>query len=158
MTKKIILKSLLLTILGFVLVLPSAFAATAIVDNDALSSAPGTNDMSGSWTWHSGSGYNNDYRTIPSNASSTAHYVWIYDVMSVNASYYVYLANPAFTNPKVSYQIGEYGGWVNINQNAAPTAWNFLKQYSGTHHFINLPLVQASSIGTIGADATRLVY
>ncbi|MCL1701184.1 hypothetical protein [Lysinibacillus sp. Bpr_S20] len=159
MTKKNILRSLILAVFSFILVMPSAFAATAIVDNDATSSQPGWNQSEGPWKWSSGSGYNNDYRSIPANTSSIgAYYLWHYNVQSVNASYYVYLANPSFNCPSAAYQIGEYGGWVNVNQNTAPTGWTYLKQYKGTHHFINLSPGQSTKSGTIGADATKLVY
>lgn len=161
MTKKNILRTLLLGVFSLGLVIPtaSASAATAIVDNDALSGAPGYNQSGGSWTWRSGSGYNNDHRIIPSiSANNEAYYLWHYNVRSVNASYYVYLANPSFNSPRAGYQVGEYGGFTYINQNTAPTGWSYLNSYSGTNHFVNLAVIQSTKSGNLGVDATKITY
>lgn len=143
----------------------SAFAATTkILDNDALSNAPGYNDMSGSWVYKTGSGYNGDYRLISGSrlgAGSGAGYSWIFNVKNKSATHSVYLNNAGFTSPKTAYQIDfNTTGVVFINQNTAPGGWNNLGKNKSDSNpsAIIINGAMSSSKGSVGADATKIVY
>ncbi|MEC2714701.1 hypothetical protein P9X50_23875, partial [Bacillus cereus] len=123
----------LLSALGIGLAISSGSASAAVLDNDALSTAPGQTSQSGSWTYGTGSGYNNDYRIASAGSGSFQYsgYVWGYNVKNVTGNYGVYLSNKNFNNSSTAYQIGENGGYVYINQNTAPSGWSSLKRYQG---------------------------
>lgn len=155
--------SLLAAVFGMVLFSTSAFATTLELDNDALSSAPGYNTMSDSWTYKTGSGLNGDYRIISGShfgATSNAAYGWIYNVDYKSAYHYAYLNNASFTDPSVAYQIDYTGTYAYINQDTAPGGWVYLKYNTansdGSAIFINGAL--SSRTGYAGADGTKITY
>lgn len=146
--------------LGSTIFSSNAFAATAVLDNDALSSAPGHTSSSGSWTYKSGSGYNSDHRYANAGSGSFQYsgYIWGYNVKNVSGTYGVYLNSASFTNTSTAYQIGESGGYVYINQKSAPGGWSTLKTYKGYNHLTAINGSLTTKSGGVGADATRLVY
>lgn len=97
----------------------NAAAATSVIDNDPLSSAPGYHQYEGSWSHRSG-GYNSDHRYISSSDLTYASYTWIHESLkNTYATYGVYLYNATFTNTRVAYQMGNNGNRGYINQDTA---------------------------------------
>jgi hypothetical protein len=166
MFKKKVFSSLLAAIFGLTLFSSSAFASTTlVVDNDALSSAPGYNTMSGSWGYYTGSGYNNDYRMISSSyfgSTSNASYGWVFNASNVTADHAVYLANANFTNPSTAYQLDYSNNYAYIDQNTAISGWNFLgtntSDSSGSALFLDGAMSSTQGGTNAGADAAYISY
>ncbi|MDA1536437.1 MULTISPECIES: hypothetical protein [Bacillus] len=135
-------------------------AATAVLDNDALSNAPGRTQSSGTWTYRSGSGYNSDYRIANAGASGfqNSNYIWAFNVKNVNATYSVYLANASFNNKRTAYQTGENGGFAYVDQNSAPSGWSNIRIAHSYNQLIAINGALTTKSGNVGADATRLIY
>ncbi|MBB3907732.1 hypothetical protein B6A27_01005 [Anoxybacillus sp. UARK-01] len=139
----------------------NTFATTDIVDNDALSNAPGFSEQKGNWIYKTGSGYYNDYRIVSATVNGfdpDYAYIWRFYAHDKNAAHYVYLNNKDFTNPRTAYQIDELGGIVYINQNTAPGGWNFLKTNKEWNHMIVINTSLTTKVGNVGADATKITY
>lgn len=168
---KKMIKLLLIISCSFLVSFTNVFAATKtiIIDNDALSSAPGDNGSSYGFTYGTGSGnYNNDYRIAKPGTSS--HYQWAsksvdYEDADYDVNYYVYLNNVKFTCPKAFYElstspVGTKG--IIKNQDTAPGGWNtIITHFGGAMDYvlaIDVSCHLSSGGGNVGADAAKMTY
>lgn len=93
--------------------------------------------------------YHGDDRLARRNSA----YAWFF---RKTASYYfhAWLANVAFTDPRAEYRVYEIVNWMHlstINQNTAPSGWNYL----GFGYGMELLVKRSSGVGATGADAVR---
>lgn len=100
------------------------------------------------------SGQRGSYHGDDRLARTNAGYVWGFKWTN---SYYfqAWLANAAFTDPRVEYWVYADGFWRQmsfINQNTAPSGWNYIGYRRGRE----LMLKRTSGIGAAGADAVRI--
>lgn len=137
----------------------STLAATAVLDNDALSGAPGYNKVRGIWSYKKGTGYNGDLRAVSSSRIANASYLYSFNASNKNVSYYAYINSKSATNPKAAYQLGEgTNNYKYVNQNTAPGGWYFLGRKSNRHIFVSVNGAISSRQGILAADAMKIKY
>lgn len=140
-----------------------------VIDNDPLSSSPGTCGYSG-YTYGKGSNdYNGDHR-IGTPGRSQDHYTWVHKSMTYgdvsSASYRVYLHNASFTCPKAAYYVQASNGWSDtfacfINQDTAPGGWSYViknyRSYPDSELGAHISNGNSSGGGKLGADAFEII-
>ena len=136
-----------------------AFAATYCDNDRDPSQYPHCRNYNyGSYTYRSrkSGDWNGDDRFDNLNSDlDLGLYTYDFDTVK-DYKVYVWLANDAFTDPGTEYDWGPFPGDISfsktINQNTAPSGWNYLGKGSGN----DLDVWRFDSTGGTGADAVKV--